>query len=510
MRWAPAVLISALWLDLFIILQPEWELNAQYSYGYLVPFIGLYLWYLRWQDRPSASPVGKGAQTLLWTATLAGLLLLLPIRMINEANPDWRLAYWAQGSVVFAISIMITYLLGGRRWMLHFLLPIIMLMFCIPWPSIIEQPLVQNLMRMVAAITVDVVNLCGIQAVREGNLIHMANMPIGVEEACSGIRSLQSTIMAGFFFGELYRFPALWRITLLALGIPMAVFLNLMRTLSLTYAAYSGGEEKLDAWHDVAGDVASVAGFMLLMGLAFLIRRFILGVKDDEPLPPASQETPFALPAKALGLCGALWVGSFLANEAWYALHNTDSDTQYTIDVNWDAAHHEITFEEIDEATEAILRYSEGKHAVWFDAHKAKWTTYYFIWEPGTISSFAGVHRPDVCLPAAGFEFDGMLDSLTWESPEGLVIVFKTYVFKNAHGKTYVFFAVWDDAASNTEPELASTSIERIEQAIQGKRVGRRRQLEFIVQGAQDYERVRDAVTRFMQTTIDVTKTNKP
>jgi len=44
--------LAALWFALCRQLSGEWSVNEQYSFGWFVPFFALYLFWLRWQDRP--------------------------------------------------------------------------------------------------------------------------------------------------------------------------------------------------------------------------------------------------------------------------------------------------------------------------------------------------------------------------------------------------------------------------------------------------------------------------
>src|SRR4029450_10891824 len=44
--------IGALWFILLRQLSNEWSINEQYSYGWFVPFLALFLFWLRWADRP--------------------------------------------------------------------------------------------------------------------------------------------------------------------------------------------------------------------------------------------------------------------------------------------------------------------------------------------------------------------------------------------------------------------------------------------------------------------------
>jgi len=48
----PLVVLTALWFLLCQQLSGEWSVNEQYNYGWFVPFFALYLFWLRWQDRP--------------------------------------------------------------------------------------------------------------------------------------------------------------------------------------------------------------------------------------------------------------------------------------------------------------------------------------------------------------------------------------------------------------------------------------------------------------------------
>ena len=53
-----------------------------------------------------------------------------------------------------------------------------------------------------ASIASETLALCGIPAQLEGNLIRVRTGVVGVSEACSGVRSLQTAIMIGLLFGD--------------------------------------------------------------------------------------------------------------------------------------------------------------------------------------------------------------------------------------------------------------------------------------------------------------------
>jgi hypothetical protein len=45
----------------------------------------------------------------------------------------------------------------------------------------------------------------GVAALQHGNVIEVATGNVGIDKACSGIRSFQATLMISLFLGKLYR-----------------------------------------------------------------------------------------------------------------------------------------------------------------------------------------------------------------------------------------------------------------------------------------------------------------
>ena len=69
---------------------------------------------------------------------------------------------------------------------------------------------------------------------QHGNTIEISAGVVGIDEACSGIRSFQATLMISLFLGELYRLSPLRRTILCLSGFAMSFLFNLGRTLLLT------------------------------------------------------------------------------------------------------------------------------------------------------------------------------------------------------------------------------------------------------------------------------------
>src|SRR4030095_6749801 len=115
----PFLFFGALWFILCRQLSGEWSVNEQYNYGWFVPFFALYLFWLRWQDRPAPSPPRK--KFLPWIFVgISTLLLLSQIRLFEIGNPDWRLLSWVHAASIVMLTLLCIWLVGGRPWVRHF------------------------------------------------------------------------------------------------------------------------------------------------------------------------------------------------------------------------------------------------------------------------------------------------------------------------------------------------------------------------------------------------------
>jgi exosortase len=196
-NWSASVIVAllalaALWFLLCRQLSGEWSVNEQYNYGWFVPFLALYLFWLRWRDRPQPRPRRKPLLSLTLIA-LPALLLLLPIRLFEIANPDWRLLSWLHAVSVVTLTLLFIWSMGGRPWLRHFAFPVAFIFVAVPWVTPVETPIIQGLMHAVASVAAETMTLFGIPAQLEGNVIRLTSGLVAVNEACSGVRSLQTS-----------------------------------------------------------------------------------------------------------------------------------------------------------------------------------------------------------------------------------------------------------------------------------------------------------------------------
>ena len=270
----PLLFFGALWFLLCRQLSGEWLVNEQYNYGWFVPFFALYLFWLRWQDRPEQEVRGQrsviGGQKLVAAfICIPALFLLLPVRLFEIASPEWRPLGWIHAASVATLTLLYLWCVGGKSWVRHFAFPVAFFFVAVPWPTAVEVPIIQGLMRMVADVAAETAMLLGIPAQVEGNLIRVSTGLVGVNEACSGIRSLQTSLMIGLLFGELKRLSVLHRVALVVGAVIVALFANFVRAVLLVTIAATKNISEVSRWHDLAGYTIIALVFLSTMGLAY-------------------------------------------------------------------------------------------------------------------------------------------------------------------------------------------------------------------------------------------------
>ena len=335
---------------------------------------------------------------------ILGLAALAFLRLVEVANPDWRPLGWLHALVVLALTLLGIWRAGGRPWLRHFAFPVCFILVAVPWTRGFEDLVIQQLMRGVAHVAVDVIALFGVPAQAEGNLIRIGSGVVGVNEACSGVRSLQTSLMLGLLLGELNRFSVWRRLVLLAGTISVALLANTVRATYLVWVAASRGLAAVESQHDVIGYLILASVFLGSIGLAVWLKR---GVAPLAVVPPdRSGAPPRATPAWIFLTVAAWLVAVEMGVEGWYRWHERGLIPAPRWSVAWPEGAPGFRDVAIAETTSRILRYDLGRGASW-SAHPAAGPNdrmaYFFRWKPGRNSAqLAADHRPDVCLPAAG------------------------------------------------------------------------------------------------------------
>lgn len=478
--WTLALMGIALsWLVFFDELRAEWQINAQYNYGYVVPLLGLALLWRRWPERPTpVAPARAGLAGLV----VAGLLVLaLPIRMLIEGNPEWRLIYWVNGFEVLALSLCGLYLAAGWPWVRYFAPPLMFMLIAIPWPMGWEQGAVQGLMRFVAYLTVEVAGWLNIPAVQHGNLVEVGAGVLGIDEACSGVRSLQSGLMVSLFLGELHRFSTLRRISLLAVSLVLVLFANVCRTTFLVWAAASRGLPQMESWHNLAGTIVMVIVLVGLVLLAHLISPKLKAGTHEYPVVGCWVTLP-----RWFGLSLIICLAATAAlTELWYRSHETTLIANPSWSVAWPANSSDFKKSELPEKSLAILRCSDSQAASWQDDDGNAWSGFLLRWPAGRNSAqLAKGHTPEICLTAAGAAKLDDFGPVTFQAG-GITLPFRHQTYESRGQIAHVFYCLWPERIAVGEKAILEdgSRASRFEAVLAGKRHLGQQVLELTIAG---------------------------
>ena len=484
--------MALLWLVFFNELRAEWQINVQYNYGYVVPLLGLALLWRRWPERPT--PVAP-ARTGLAGSVVGGLLVLaLPVRMLIEGNPEWRLIYWINGFEVLGLSLCGIYLAGGWRWVRYFAPPLAFMLIAIPWPMAWEQGAVQGLMRFVAYLTVEISGWLNIPAVQHGNLVEVGAGVLGIDEACSGVRSLQSGLMVSLFLGELHRFSAFRRISLLAVSLVLVLFANVCRTTFLVWAAASRGLPQMEAWHNLAGTIVMVIVLTGLVLLAYLITPKSNAGTYKSPAVVG----PWVTLPRWFGLALVICLAAAAAvTELWYRSHEKTLVANPSWSVAWPANSPDFKNSELPQKSLSILRCSDSQAASWRDDDGNSWSGFLLRWPAGRNSAqLAKGHTPEICLTAAGATKIDDFGPVTLQA-SGIALPFRHQTYENRGQIAHVFYCLWPERiAVGEKPVLEDGSrASRLEAVLAGKRHLGQQVLELTIAGPES----RDAAVALLK-----------
>jgi exosortase len=560
--------LALLWLILINELRVEWSTNPQYAYGWVVPLLCVGLLFRRIAaekstQRTTKADSGKltaegmttksesrepraeiasnfssqfsavcfGGYVFQLSAFCFLLFLVLPLRLILEANPAWPIVNWLLALDVVAVTLLLVYWPRGRHWTLQLAFPVCFILVAVPWLKSIEIPLIQGLTRANVAATIEVLGFLGIPSAQHGNVIEVSAGMVGIDEACSGIRSFQSSIMISLFLGEFFRLALGRRLLLFGLGFVLSFLFNLCRTTLLTHIAARQGVDAISRYHDPAGLTILLACTAALWAVAAVLKSRkrtadsrkqtseIAQTKAEKPtaetlksdLRPPTSGRHFRFPLSAFRFSGAFLVWLLVVEgtvEAWYRSHESRSAGTPEWTLKWPPTEPGFRETEVPKVSREMLGYDEGHTGSWRSADNLDWALYYFRWYPGKMALVgARSHSPEICLAAAGKTVKPIEDDHVPMTVHSLVFPFRRYEFEEAGRTVQVFRCLWEEQAAGkyfTYDPKASLLSDHLRAVWQGQRNLGQRSIEILVAGLDDPALAQEEVRKELEKMIEV------
>lgn len=391
---------------------PAWREDPDLSHGWIAPLLALLLVH---ESRTRGTPrffQGKGANAFLVACFTLGVATLSFAGLMAAALS------WDNDLTRFLLSLALTTLFVGiwlfgahprLRWVplnwagaVACVLPVL----SAPLPPGTYHRLSLSLQLFISRSVVETLHLLGIPARQAGNVIELSTSVVGVEEACSGIRSLTSCLVAALFFSAVFLRRAGPRVLLLACVVPIAFGMNFVRSLALTLMADRGIE--IGGWiHDSTGYLSLVASAVLLGFTAKLLAT--LETPASVPPPPSSTETlsvSVRIFTAGSALATAITLFFVVKTQPLSAEIASPTAIESLLPETFPGWHTQTDPDlyrfRTTLKTDALLQRTYSRLSA--EGEVEQITVYLARWAPGQASvSLVASHTPDACWPGAGW-----------------------------------------------------------------------------------------------------------
>lgn len=255
------------------------EQQADWGHTLVIPFIaGWFVWLNR--DKILSSPLRP---------SITGIVLLI-------AGAGW-FAYCSLGPVLvrhhnlmgagvgLAIFGLVLALCGWRamRWMWF---PTLYLIVFSQTVSDRFLEIITFQLQGIATVGGEIgLSLIGYDVARQGHTLDIfwdgKTLPLNIAEACSGMRMLVAFLALGVAMA--YRgLDTVWqRVVLVFMAIPTAIFVNILRVMTLGILATQDSNFAAGDFHSMVGLLWLVPAFFIYLGIMWVLRQLVISDEDE-------------------------------------------------------------------------------------------------------------------------------------------------------------------------------------------------------------------------------------
>ncbi len=376
--------------------------DESYSHAYLLPFVALYLAYLR---VPRIKAVGIRP---CWIGVVL-VVLGLGLGLLGELGTLYSVMQYAFLITIYGL------LLAVLGWPAFRQLSgvLLLLLFLVPLPNFLYNNFSAWLQLMSSQLGVGIIRLFGIGVFLEGNVIDLGPYKLEVAEACSGLRYLFPLMSLGFIAAYIFR-GSWWQKAVLFLStMPISILMNSFRIGIIGVLVEYWGKTMAEGFlHDFEGWIVFMGCAVLLlveMWVFVRLRRERLSLAQSFVLeaPPAGTidglfsrtvrrpAAPYWASLFLLLLMAAVFVG---LPERRELVPERTAFADFPVQLgNWSGRQDQLTTNYLDalKLDDYILtEYVDGKGAS---------VEFYSAWY-GSQRRGQSAHSPRTCLPGGGWQ----------------------------------------------------------------------------------------------------------
>lgn len=242
----------------------DWYNDPNYSHGFLVPLISIFL---IWRRRRELAEVPLSSSRWGLALIIIGMIFFI----IGNGASEY---FTVRLSLIIVIFGMILYFFG-RRFLQICWFPLIFLIFMIPIPYVIYYSVTFPMQLLASKVAAFFLQLLGMTVIRQGNIIHLPQQALEVAEACSGMRSLLALLALGALFAWSYQKKFAAQLIMFLATVPIAVIGNIVRVFITALIVYTSPELKAtdEPLHSIMGASVFVIAFILLLITGAILKK---------------------------------------------------------------------------------------------------------------------------------------------------------------------------------------------------------------------------------------------
>lgn len=372
------------------------EPDSYYSHGPLVPAIAAFMIWTN-RNKLADTPVRNS-----WLG-LALLIAFLPIHAIGLLM-GFRALY---GVAFFFCLYGIILMLFGKRVMKIVFIPVLFLVTMIPVASWMLDNATGRFQLISATVATKLLQLTAPYNIEQfGNTIYSEALPgahtLLVGSPCSGLRLLISLVTFSWFFVYVTRTSWWKKGILLALSFPLSIFINSLRITMIGYVGFwTESSEAMHTFHDYSGYIGLVICFVLLFGIAKLMRvgDFVTGGSvPGAPLSANPYPKPVGMNLHGILVCVILVVG-IVASTCLTPLYDLPKGKINRSAVPISFGHWSGVDAETDPLSKELLSQGDLMTRIYTDTGETGRQVSVFLDASLDVSAF---HDPHLCLPGGG------------------------------------------------------------------------------------------------------------
>jgi len=251
--------LALLYGPVLVRLAQVWQADPNYSHGYLILPLALYLAYER---REALTRLEIRPATVAGLIVVGFSLFLLALGTLASEFFVTRISF------IVALVGCVLFLFGAAH-VRTLAFPLACLLLMVPLPALVFNQIAFPLQLLASRLGESLMSVAGVPVLREGNVIILASTTLEVAEACSGIRSLISLLTLGIVFGYFTDARTSVRVVLAVATIPVAILANAFRVAGTGIAAHYWSPAAADGFfHSFSGWIVFGAAVVMLVLIA--------------------------------------------------------------------------------------------------------------------------------------------------------------------------------------------------------------------------------------------------